>query len=299
MAHICMWVNSQNKWRARGGCRRGSARKISEHLAADNCGVVAPIYPSPPEQQRRANTGGTRTHTAWGVLVLWRAHPWSFHVRARTGTRSKHTNMPTDGFAMEERRCERERGGKKIRFRGFFLPDVWHIVSYHGCQNKCFLLCKSTGGDGAASADGEEGGGQKSSGDEGAKNTDVGGKEGRQTQMNGKSTVFKVLWQECIVQKNVHKKIEFQLNGSPWKQPVPSVWPGALHWIVLLDSVFPACAPDQYFRQAAGSFFNPSFYLHPLLPGRAQPQNMCRIDWLIDWNTSLLPRMSTKLVFPY
>lgn len=120
MAYICMWVNCQNKWRARGGCRRGSAREISEHLAADNCGVAASIYPSPPEQQRRANTAGQGHTRRRGVLVLCRAHPWSFHVLARTSAGTGTSTRRTTNFAMEKRCCERGEKEKKNPADSFF-----------------------------------------------------------------------------------------------------------------------------------------------------------------------------------
>lgn len=115
MAYICMWVNSQNKWRARGGERQGSARKISEHLATENCGVAAPIRPSLPEQQRWANTAG-QGHTprrvslccvgpTHGPFMCWRAR-----AQARAHAASTKTCRPMD---LRWRKDAAREGGKK------------------------------------------------------------------------------------------------------------------------------------------------------------------------------------------
>lgn len=177
MAYICMWVNSQNKWRARGGWRRGSARKISRASCSRQLRRRCSYIPLAAWATKTSKHGGTRTHTARGCPCVVQGPPMVLSCAgAHWHTQQAHKHADDGGKTL------REREEKKIRSRGFFLWDEWRVVGYHGCQNKCFLLCKSTGGDGAASVDGEERGGQKSRGDEGAKNTDVGGREGRQSQ---------------------------------------------------------------------------------------------------------------------
>lgn len=97
---------------------------------------------------------------------------------ARAGTRGK-AHKHADRIAAEER-CwgEREREKKNSDPAPRILPSRRVTCSQLSWLSKQVFspLCKSTGGDGAASADGEGmGGGQQSSGEEGAKNTDVGG----------------------------------------------------------------------------------------------------------------------------
>lgn len=134
-AYIYIWVNSQNKWRrATRGWRRGRRLRISEHLA-DEAAVSPLLYtPQLSEQQRRANAA-RQGHTLRGVSLccVGPTHGPFMCGRARARA-AKHTIMPTES----RRRKDAAREGEEKN--SFFLPDVWRVVSYHGCQNKCFLL---------------------------------------------------------------------------------------------------------------------------------------------------------------
>lgn len=95
-------------------------------------------------------------------------------ARART---AKHTNTPTESRRRKDAAREGEEK-KNYDPAPRILPSRRVTCSQLSWLSKQVFspLCKSTGGDGAASADGEGmGGGQESSGEEGAKNTDVGG----------------------------------------------------------------------------------------------------------------------------
>lgn len=78
-------------------------------------------------KQTQANIKG-HTHPASQHITLGRINPELFHWHTHTKT-------------AERRKKEKESECNAFQYYTAdpFLPDIWHLVSYHSCQNKCFL----------------------------------------------------------------------------------------------------------------------------------------------------------------